>query len=307
MKALDLHDVHKRFGAIQALGGVTLAIPKGVICGLIGPNGAGKTTTFGVVSGFVHPDSGAVNVLGVGPFQSSIHGGRVAVLPQDSELNPHLPVRSLLTYFGRLQGLSRHRARTDTERVLDLVGLRDRGGDRLRQLSHGMRRRVAIAQTLLGTPDLILLDEPTSGLDPHLVVRMRDVFIDQAKKSTLVISSHNLAELEATCNYIVFMEAGRIIRSGEISDITGSETTVRYRLEKEPPLDAIRTALPGGHVDWKDSELAVIAPQKMAVPDVNARVLPVLLDAAVGIREIRSGKSLEDGYLEDRHRTLGAH
>jgi len=168
--ALSLRGVDKAYGKTTALRGLDLDVPAGALVGLIGPNGAGKTTAFGIVGGTVRPDAGRIDVLGAGPFDPAQHAGRVGLLPQDSELNPHTPVRDLLRFFGRLQGLGRRQAEVEADRVPTLVELRERAGSKIRQLSHGMRRRVAVAQALLGSPELVLLDEPTSGLDPDLVV-----------------------------------------------------------------------------------------------------------------------------------------
>src|SRR5262249_32949658 len=146
------------------------------------------------------------------------HPGSLTMLPQDCELSPHVTLRQLLMHYARLQGLDRAHAERDVEARLEEVVLSDRAGARIKSLSHGMRRRVAIAQALLGKPDLVLLDEPTSGLDPELVVRMREIFASHRKKRTLVISSHNLLELEALCDHVIFIDRGRCTRSGSMAE-----------------------------------------------------------------------------------------
>ncbi|HEY8430680.1 MAG TPA: ABC transporter ATP-binding protein, partial [Sandaracinaceae bacterium] len=214
--ALRLAGVRKRYGRTVALDGVDLDVPRGALVGLVGPNGAGKTTLFGIVSGAVRPDAGTVDVLGEGPFDPARHAGRVTVLPQDCELSPHSSARQLLVFYARLAGATKREAERDADRVLDLVRLSDRAGDRVRQLSHGMRRRLAVAQALLGAPELVLLDEPTGGLDPHLVVEMRELLRSQRGERTLVVSSHILADLEQTCDHVVFLERGRVLESGQL-------------------------------------------------------------------------------------------
>ncbi len=229
MTALELIGVRKRYGKTVALDGLDLKVPKGSIFGLIGPNGAGKTTTFGVASGAIGFDAGKVDVLGTGVFDARVHAGRVTVLPQDCQLNPFSSARQLLCFFARLQGLSRSEARKDADRVLELVHLRDRADARVKQLSHGMRRRLAVAQALLGNPELVLLDEPTGGLDPHLVVEMRELLKSQARERTIVISTHILTDIESTCDEVAFLEAGRCVRSGTIEAIVGATKDVRIR------------------------------------------------------------------------------
>ncbi|MFT5684271.1 MAG: ABC-2 type transport system ATP-binding protein [Myxococcota bacterium] len=300
MSALSLKGVVKSYGSNQALDGLDIEVPQGAICGLVGPNGAGKTTTFGIVGGFIRPDAGDIDVLGGGPFAPQVHSGRVTLLPQDCELSPYMPVRELLVHFARLQGLSRHDARKDADRVLELVDLADRATHRLRQLSHGMRRRVATAQAFLGDPALILLDEPTSGLDPAQVVRLRELFRAQRGKRTLLISSHILAELEATCDHVILMERGRCIRQGPMSEVTGRGTLIRVHTAGAVPLAEIQAALPELTIGQEGDELVIRAEGAVSAGALNARVLPVLLSAQVAILEVHQGTSLEAAFLADR-------
>lgn len=299
--ALVLEGVSKRYGKTVALDGLTLSIPRGVVCGLVGPNGAGKTTTFGIVGGFVEADAGRVDVLGGGPFVAATHRGRVSLLPQDCELNPHTPVRDLLVFYARLQGMTAAEAARDADRVLDLVALTERGGSRVRQLSHGMRRRVAVAQAFLGDPELVLLDEPTNGLDPDLVVRMRELFVGQRGKRTLVVSSHVLAELEAACDHVVFLERGRCVKAGGIAEVTRRGARVRVVLAARiDAAAAIATVLPAATLEWEaDATLVVDAPGE-DVAALNAALLPALIGAGGRVLEVRAGESLEAAWLGAR-------
>jgi ABC-type multidrug transport system ATPase subunit len=219
----------------------------------------------------------------------------VTLLPQDSELNPHTDVVDWLVYLARLQGLSRGRARHEAERVLDSVLLRDRARARIRELSHGMRRRVAVAQALLGNARLVLLDEPMSGLDPELVVRVREVLAAERGKRTLVVSSHNLAELEALCDHCVMIHLGRCHASGALSELTRRGIVMRYRLEAR-----IDVELDGFEHHWSGETLVVEGKQNMPAADINARVLPVLTQAGARLVEVHQGLSLEAAYLARR-------
>lgn len=300
--ALRLAGVRKRYGRVQALDGLDLEVPAGALCGLVGPNGAGKTTAFGVVGGYVRPDDGAVEVLGEGPLDPGQHAGRVTLLPQDCELNPFTTVRETLRYYARLQGQGRARAAREADRVLEAVDLVDRAGSRVRQLSHGMRRRVQVAQAFLGRPELVLLDEPMGGLDPHLVVRMRDFFREQRGRCTLVISSHVLHELEAICDHVIFMEAGRTVRQGPLDEITGRGQVVRVRLEvaAEPTRAALAARLPELHISADGAELVVQAPGGWSVPDLNRRVLELLFELDAPVLSVARGRSLEETWMAGR-------
>jgi len=300
--ALRLRGVHKRYGRLRALDGLELDVPAGAICGLVGPNGAGKTTAFGVVGGYVRPDEGEVDVLGEGPLDPHRHAGRVTLLPQDCALNAHTTVGETLRYYGRLQGLGLAESRREADRVLDAVQLTDRAGSRVRQLSHGMRRRVQVAQAFLGSPELVLLDEPMGGLDPHLVVAMRSFFLAQRGQRTLVISSHVLHELEAICDHVIFLDKGRCVREGSLAELTGRGQLVRVVLEGDAAdfLAAVSAALPAVDFVAEGPQLRAQAPADWTIPRLNEAVLQALIEAGAPILELRPGRGLEETWMADR-------
>lgn len=298
--ALRLSNVRKRYGRIVALAGLTLDVPKGALLGLVGPNGAGKTTTFGVVSGAVRPDAGRVDVLGDGPFDAAKHAGRLGVLPQDCQLNPHSSARQLLRFYARLAGMSHRRAAYEADRVLELVRLNDRATARVGQLSSGMKRRLSVAQALVGDPELVLLDEPTGGLDPTLVVEMRDVLRRQRGQRTLVVSSHILADLEATCDHVAFLDAGVCTRAGPVEEVTRRSSLVRVRLAEPVAIDGFSDLLAGRAPRLLGDVLAYeIAPEE-DLAKVQAELLGALLAGGAQVLEVRLGNSLEDAYVTSR-------
>ena len=128
--ALEIRGLRKSYGRTVALDGLELTVPEGVVCGFVGPNGAGKTTTFGIAAGFIRADAGEVNILGRGPLRPEAHPGTVTLLPQDSELSPHVSIRQLLTHYARLQGWSADKARRDVDARLEEVDLLDRAAGR---------------------------------------------------------------------------------------------------------------------------------------------------------------------------------
>ncbi|MFK8001634.1 MAG: ABC transporter ATP-binding protein [Polyangiales bacterium] len=300
MSALLLRGVVKRYGKERGLDGLDLEVPRGSVFGLVGPNGAGKTTTFGIVSGALRADAGSVDILGGGGFDASKHAGRVSVLPQDCALNAHSSASQLLTFFARLQGMSAKEARKDAERVLDLVKLRERADARVGQLSHGMRRRLAVAQAFLGAPELVLLDEPTGGLDPALVVDMRELLKSQARKRTLIVSTHILADIESTCDHVAFLEAGRCVRSGPLKELTKHAGLVRIRLAAPTPLDSHASLLRGREARVVGDELHYVLHPDEDVAEVQARLIPALIEGGLRILEISLGESLEATYLRSK-------
>jgi ABC-type multidrug transport system ATPase subunit len=296
-EALRIRGLRKSYGRTVALDGLELTVPSGVICGFVGPNGAGKTTTFGVVGGLIRADAGEVDILGGGPLVPGKQLGKLTMLPQDCELSPHMSLRQLLTHYAQLQGASKADALRDVEARLDDVALSDRADSRIKSLSHGMRRRVAIAQALLGQPDLVLLDEPTSGLDPELVVRMRDVFASHRGKRTLMISSHNLLELEAVCDHVIFIERGRCSRSGSVAEVTEQGMVMRYSVTTPVDRSALEQAQPELEMSFEGRTLLARGSGSWTAVAINAAVVPYLFHMNAGLLEIRQGQSLEDAYL----------
>ena len=174
MSVVRIKALEKRFGSAKALSDLTLELDSGPPIALIGPNGAGKTTLFSVLCGFLKPSSGSVEVLGLKPGSRELVG-KLTSMPQDAQMDPHFTVGRQLKHYARLQGLSKHDAGVDASRVLELVQLQNAESMKPEALSHGMRKRVALAQALLGTPELVLLDEPTAGIDPPNVKIIRDL------------------------------------------------------------------------------------------------------------------------------------
>lgn len=301
--ALELKSIVKTYGRRRALDGLDLTVPRGTIFGLVGSNGAGKTTALAVSVGLLRRDTGTVNLLGEGPFDPRRHAGRVTLLPQDSRLPLHARTEDLLQFYGRLQGLSEGALRESIDEALEWVHLRDRRRSPVRTLSHGMMRRLTIAQAFLGRPELVLLDEPMSGLDPREAARIRAILKRRHDTQTVVISSHNLHELETLCDAAAFIEAGRLVRQDSMENLTRRSRRMTYYLDpagRPLPMEELQQTLP--KATWEQgndgSELTVkFFDEATGAAEVNARVLEVLLRHGVGVVEVRRGSNLESEYF----------
>ncbi len=301
--ALCLRAVGKSYGRIRALDGLDLVVPRGSVFGLVGPNGAGKTTTFSIACGWLRADRGEVDLLGGGAFDPARHRGRVTALPQDSALGRDMTVVDQLTYLGRLQGVGPREIRGEVERILKLVDLTERARDRIRTLSHGMLRRVGIGQAFLGDPELVLLDEPTNGLDPRQAHSIREFVAAQRGTRTIVISSHNLHEIETVCDHVALIDRGRVVMAGPISAVTGRDGEVRIGLAEGPvPLAEVRAALPGDRTEWDEAArtltLRFQEQAGRATEDVIGAALHALLAGGARISSVTRGQSLERRYLD---------
>ena len=309
--ALVTRDLVKRYGRRRALDGFSLTVPRGAVMGLVGQNGAGKTTWMMTVAGFLKPNSGTVDLLGRGPFDASVHSGRFSILPQDSALPLEARPAGLLYRFGRMQGLSPDEARRSAADMLRTVNLGDRANSPIRSLSHGMRMRVRLAQCFIGNPELVLLDEPLNGLDPREADRMRNFLLSRAGRQTIVVSSHNLNDVEALCTHVTFVDNGRVVRTDTVAKMTGAMSRVTYTLAARPSdMAVLEAAMPGATFEWNESSHALVCSfgeDAGGVAPVNRKMLPLLL-SQTDVLSVASGTSLEKVFLassSERARAVG--
>jgi ABC-2 type transport system ATP-binding protein len=237
---IEIADVSKRFGRTTALQGVTVDIGAG-ITGLLGPNGAGKTTLMRMMATVLAPDDGRLRSMGWDP---QIADERLAIrrrlgyMPQEPGFHRSFTAFEFVDYVAILKEMTDRRARHDeVRRVLGLVGLEDVSGRKIKALSGGMRRRVALAQSLLGDPELLVLDEPTAGLDPEQRLRFRELVSDRTADRTVVLSTHQTEDVAALCQRVVVMLDGQVLFEGTprgLADVAEG----RVWLAEERPVDA---------------------------------------------------------------------
>jgi ABC-2 type transport system ATP-binding protein len=203
----------KRFGRATAVDAVDLAVGRGVV-GLLGPNGAGKTTLLRMLATVLAPDAGGLRLLGRDPAVAHERveiRRRLGYLPQSPQLYGSFTPLELVDYVAILkEHTDRSWRRTECTRVLEAVGLADRMHRRIRTLSGGMRQRVALAAALVGDPELLLLDEPATGLDPEQRLELRSLLSSTARRGTVLLSTHNTAEVAALCQRVAVMREGRV-------------------------------------------------------------------------------------------------
>jgi ABC-2 type transport system ATP-binding protein len=205
---------------VHALVGLDLALERGETFGLLGPNGSGKSTTIKLLLGLIFPTAGRAEVLGLAPGTPAVNQ-RIGYLPEESYLHRFLTGEETLDFYGRLFGLSRAERRRRTDELLTLVGLDRRARSRqLKEYSKGMSRRIGLAQALLNDPELLLLDEPTSGLDPIGTREMKDLILQlKAQGTTILLSSHLLADVQDVCDRIGILACGELKELGRVRDL----------------------------------------------------------------------------------------
>lgn len=214
--AVEVSDLHKHFGQVHALRGLSARIERGITYGLLGPNGAGKTTLIRSIVGLLRPESGTVRVLG-GLMPDKRVMARTGYMTQNIALYEDLTVRQNVAFFAAMAGVTRDPRRIDE--VLELVELAGRANSRVRELSGGLQRRCSLACALAHRPDLVVLDEPTVGVDPQLRVQFWDHFHRlNAQGVTLIVSSHVMDEA-ARCDRLGFIRDGRLLAEGSDRDL----------------------------------------------------------------------------------------
>jgi ABC-2 type transport system ATP-binding protein len=295
--ALATKGLRKSYGSRLALDGLDLSVPTGVVYGFLGPNGAGKTTTMRVLTGLIHADGGTMELLGR-PFTGRDRQRLfdVGALVETPAFYPYLSGRA------NLQALAASGAHVPARRideVLDVVGLRERSGDKVSRYSLGMKQRLGIAGALLNDPNLLLLDEPANGLDPAGIVAMRETLRHLASiGKTVFISSHLLAEVQQMADVVGIIAAGRLVREGSMQELLASEGIVRVRVQPEEVPAAAATL---GRLTAPDRVLAsVMGPGWISVQittDRSSEVKCALAQAGIYAAEISGGNDLEELFL----------
>jgi ABC-2 type transport system ATP-binding protein len=242
---LQTRNLTKRYGERLAVDGLTLAARRGEVFGFLGPNGAGKTTTIRMCLGLMTPTSGVVEILGGDVARM---GARVlpyvGALIEQPALYPYLSGRNNLRVIGDAQG-GVSEARIDA--TLDLVALRDRGADRVKTYSLGMKQRLGVAIALLQDPDLLILDEPTNGLDPAGMVEMRDLLRRLAAQGkTVFVSSHALDEVRQMCSRVAIINHGRLVTESSVAELTRGQGEFTVTLDRAQEALALAQTQPWG-------------------------------------------------------------
>jgi lipooligosaccharide transport system ATP-binding protein len=230
-------DLHKSFGAFEAVRGIDVDVRRGESFGFLGPNGAGKSSTMRMIAAVSPVTSGELRILGMDPAVDgpSIRG-RIGVCPQEDTLDTELNVRDNLYIYGRYFGIPRAEVRQRCEELLEFVQLTEKAGAKVEDLSGGMKRRLTIARSLINRPDVLLLDEPTTGLDPQARHVVWDrLFRLKQQGVTLVLTTHYMDEAEQLCDRLVVMDKGLIVAEGSPSELIRAHSTrevaeLRFRI-----------------------------------------------------------------------------
>lgn len=251
---IEVKNLVKRYGDVEAVRDVSFTVQKGMIYGFLGPNGAGKSTTMNIITGTLAATEGEVTVNGCDIYEDPI-GAKSAVgyLPEQPPLYPDMTPNEYLAFVGEARGLRGDKLWDAVDRAVEKTGLGEYADRLIKNLSKGYRQRVGIAQAILADPEIVILDEPTVGLDPRQIIEIRELIRRLGRDHTVILSSHILTEISAVCDYVIIIAHGRIVASDTLENLTkryegknyidltvrGDEASVRRAVESIPGVEEV--------------------------------------------------------------------
>jgi len=291
---ISCKNVNKFFGPKQALKDVNFELNVGETTALVGPNGAGKTTLFSILCNYHLPCSGQVSIFGEKPGSNQLIG-KVGALPQDAQLDPRFAIKHQLELYAKLQGFSTKDAKSECLRVLERVELSHVLNERPAALSHGMRKRVTIAQALIGSPQLVMLDEPTAGLDPANARNIRQLVMDLSGDASFIISSHNLEELERLCSTVLLLEEGQLSQQAIGQQHHDHQQSITLLLEPTElaASDLLANIQGVSDIEAINKQEFILKYNALSSPSFDVELIQALNQQGLHYRQLTKGLSLE--------------
>jgi ABC-type multidrug transport system ATPase subunit len=296
-KVIEVRHLAKRFGTFEAVKDLSFSVNKGDVFGFLGPNGAGKSTSIRCILSLIKPQSGEVLLFGksLATNRSEILK-RVGSIIEKPDFYKYLSAQRNLEIFARISGVDS--SKKDIYKMLDFVGLNGREKDKVGGFSHGMKQRLGIAQTLLHDPDLIILDEPTTGLDPQGIIDIRNLILQLKSEhnKTVLLSSHQLSEIEIIANRMVIINKGKSVIEGEVAQLLNAqELIVNLEVDNaERAAGIIKAEFPKIQIQNSDGNRLLVALDKAEIPGLTK----AFVERGVSIFAIESKRKLEDYFIK---------
>ncbi len=242
---IRVKNLTKKYGELKAVDDVTFDVHTGDILGFLGPNGAGKTTTVRIITCFLLPTSGWVEVDGLSVFEHSLEiRKKIGYLPENAPLYSEMNVLDYLHFIMGIRKIAKDRWSPRTKEIIDICGLGPVMHRNIGELSKGFRQRVGLAQAMVHDPEILILDEPTSGLDPNQIVEIRNLIKELGKEKTVILCTHILPEVEATCGRVLIINEGKIVADGSPAELQSSfQGKEQIYIELKAPADDVETKL----------------------------------------------------------------
>ncbi len=287
--------MRKEFGKKVAVDDLSLQVERGEVFGFLGPNGAGKTTSVKMLLGLIRPTAGRATLLGE-PLGNIAARAKVGFLPEHFRFHDWLTAGEFLSLHAELYHISPQVQRTRIPELLDLVGLAEHAGQKLREFSKGMLQRVGLAQALLNDPDLVILDEPTSGLDPVGRLHVRDIIRGLRERgATVFLNSHLLSEVEITCDRVAFIKHGRVVQINPLHGLVDGQISVEIRARPLNPETIAGLSRWSPQVRCDGDQVSVTLQHETDIPLINR----FLVDRGVEVYALQPNKiSLESLFIQ---------
>ena len=304
---IDVQGLTRSYAGRPAIQDLTFTVPRGQVLGLLGPNGAGKSTTMRILTGYLGPTSGSASVAGFDVVERSLEARRhIGYLPETAPLYNEMRVAAFLDMMCRLRGVPASKRGARIDHAIEACGLSDRRDEVIGRLSRGLRQRVGLAQAIVHDPDVLILDEPTAGLDPAQTRETRALITALGKQHTVVLSSHILPEVSATCERVLIINQGRLVADGTPSDLArslavaggvviemvvqGDRAAIQRRIGMLDSIDAVSLSAVGEGL-WR-------VEVRSAKADIQDDLARAVVEAGFGLRELQARTaSLEDVFL----------
>lgn len=304
---IEVKDLVKRYGSHLAVDHLSFTVEKGQIYGFLGPNGAGKSTTMNIMTGYLGATEGEVLINGHDILKEPEEAKKcIGYLPEMPPLYMEMTVKEYLEFTAQLKKIERGERKSQIEKVLELVKLKEMQNRLIRNLSKGYKQRVGLAQAILGFPEIIILDEPTVGLDPKQIIEIRELIRQLAKKHTIILSSHILAEIREVCDYILIISDGRLVASDTPENLElvmnkNDSIELLARATKKQVKDCL-DAVPGiTRIHWSEPKNGLVGAtlEVAKKQDIREKLFHTFSERKVPLLELHTYKaSLEEIFLK---------
>jgi ABC-2 type transport system ATP-binding protein len=299
---IKVQNLSKKYGSIIAIDDISFQVEKGEILGFLGPNGAGKTTTMRILTGYMPPDTGSIEISGIDMMESPLNAkNEIGYLPEHPPVYNDMTVEGFLNFVAGLKGVEEDKEKA-IGNSMERCGIADVKNRLIGNLSKGYRQRIGIAQAILNDPSVLVLDEPTIGLDPKQIIEIRELIKELGKQRTVILSTHILPEVMMTCTKVVIINKGKIALETSLGDLSirldeDNEITVRTRntttdisgeLQSLPYITSVKKLTQGEYlVKGQNGE------------NVTDRLAQAIIEKGWGLKEIKTqSNSLEDLFLK---------
>jgi len=278
---ISVQNLTKIYGTQKAIDGVSFDIEPGEIVGFLGPNGAGKTTTMKIITCFLSPDSGRVEIDDLNIFDHSLQiRAKIGYLPENNPLYLDMYVHEFLRYMGRLNKIPKKDLQKRVDEVVEMTGLTREQHKKIGALSKGYRQRVGLSQALIHDPEILILDEPTTGLDPNQIVEIRNLIREISKEKTIIFSTHILPEVEAIADRVIIINRGTVVADKQLKELQADSNQMVLRVAFEKPDFDFQPVLVGQEgvevVSSNNREFMVSSPQGV---DLRPQIMEASLTA----------------------------